>query len=478
MAQHDSRQAYDAVIVGAGPNGLAAAITLAQAGWSVLVREAAMSVGGGARSNELTLPGFVHDICSAVHPLGVLSPVFRELRLEQYGLEWVHPLAPLAHPLPDGRSAVLERSLEGTATGLGADAAAYRSLMGPIVGDIEALMGEIFGPLRPPRHPLALARFGLKALRSAEGLARDRLQTDQGRALLAGLAGHSMLALDRKGTAAVALVLAMTAHTAGWPVAKGGSQAIVDALAACLRGLGGVIETGQRVTSLRELPPARAVLFDTGPAQMARIAGAALPGWYRAQLGRYRYGPGAFKIDWALSGPVPWAAQACAGAGTVHVGGTLEEIARYEGAVARGEHAEQPFVLVSQQSVFDRTRAPEGQQALWGYCHVPRGSTVDMTERIEAQIERFAPGFRDLVLARATMDATVLEHYNANYVGGDINGGLQDLRQIFTRPVPRTDPYATPNRRLYLCSSSTPPGGGVHGFCGYHAARSVLRRLG
>jgi phytoene dehydrogenase-like protein len=468
---------YDAIVVGAGPNGLSCAITLAQSGWSVLVLEAAPTVGGGARSSEVTLPGFRHDICSAVHPLAVLSPAFQTMPLKRHGLEWVHPGAPLAHPLDDGTAVMLERSLDATAEQLGPDAGAYRSLMQPVVADAERLIAGILGPLRIPRHPLAMARFGLSALRSASGLAHGRFDSERTRALFAGIAGHALLPLERHGTAAIALVLGLSAHVAGWPVARGGSQTIVDALASYLVELGGEIQTDRRVTSLDGLPSSRAVLFDTGPRQMLRIAGDELPRRYARQLRRYRYGPGVFKVDWALDGPVPWTAPECSRAGTIHVGGTFGEIASYERLIARGEHPDAPFVLVSQQSRFDPTRAPAGKQALWGYCHVPSGSTVDMTERIEAQIERYAPGFRDLILARSTMNAAEMEHYNANYIGGDINGGAQDLRQIFTRPVPRFDPYSTPNPRLYLCSSSTPPGGGVHGICGYFAAQSALRRL-
>lgn len=478
MVTQDTRTAYDAIVVGAGPNGLTAAIVLAQSGWSVLVLEAAPTVGGGTRSAELTLPGFTHDICSAIHPLALMSPAFQNMPLARHGLSWVHPEIPLAHPLDGGRAVLLERSLEETAIGLGPDREAYRTQMEPLVADAQRLVDGVLGPLRFPRHPRALARFGVSALRSSTGLARARFTTEEARALFAGMAAHSLLPLEWKGTAAIALVLGLSAHVVGWPVARGGSQAIAAALAAYLRELGGEIQTYRRVTDVKELPLARAVLFDTSPSDMLRITGDALPGWYRAQLRRFRHGPGVFKIDWALSGPVPWSARSCARAGTVHVGGTLEEIAASERAAERGEHADRPLVLLAQQSLFDVSRAPEGKQVLWGYCHVPSGSTVDMTERIEAQIERFAPGFRDLILARSTMNALEMEHYNTNYIGGDINGGLQDLRQIFTRPAPRFDPYSTPNRRLYLCSSSTPPGGGVHGLCGYFAALSVLRRLG
>jgi phytoene dehydrogenase-like protein len=471
-----SRNRYDAIVVGSGPNGLAAAVALAQQGWEVLVLEREATVGGGTRSTELTLPGFVSDVCAAVHPLGVLSPFFQTLPLREHGLEWVQPPAPLAHPLDDGTAVMLERSVDATAALLGPDRAAYRALFEPLVADTQRLVGSILGPLRLPRHPLALARFGLTAQRSATGLARSTFEGHRARALFAGLAAHSLQALEQRLTAAFGLVLGLSGHVAGWPVARGGSQAIANALAAHLRALGGEVVTGQAVDTLRHLPPSRAVLFDTSTRDLLHIAGDALPGWYRRQLGRYRYGHGIFKLDWALDGPIPWAAPAAVRAATVHVGGSLEEIAASERAMARGGHIDRPFVLVAQQSLFDPLRAPRGKHVAWGYCHVPAGSTVDMTARIEAQVERFAPGFRDRVLARHTMTAAQMEAYNPNYIGGDINGGLQDLRQTFTRPVPRFDPYATPNRRLYLCSSVTPPGGGVHGLCGYFAAQSVLRR--
>jgi len=475
---------YDAVVVGAGPNGLAAAITLARAGRSVVIYEAAETLGGGSRTKELTLPGYRHDVCSAIHPLGVASPFFRSLPLERYGLEWVYSPAALAHPLdgPNAGAAVLERSFDALDATLGKqDATAWRRLFEPLAGGWDGLAQGILGPLRPLfqlRHPLIsleMARFGLSALQPAQGLAERTFQGERARALFAGMGAHAMLPLEQPVTAAMALVLGTLGHTVGWPFPKGGSQAIVDALAAHLRALGGEIITGVEVKALRELPSSRATLFDVTPRQLLAIAGDALPEDYRARLGRYRYGPGVFKIDYALDGPIPWTAAECARAATVHVGGTLTEIASSERAVSRGVVAEQPFVLLAQQSLFDVTRAPAGKHTAWAYCHVPNGCDVDMTERIEAQIERFAPGLRDRILARHTLNPAQVERYNANYIGGDINGGLQDLGQLFTRPVVRLDPYSTPNKALYLCSSSTPPGGGVHGMCGYHAARSALR---
>ncbi|HLG63971.1 MAG TPA: NAD(P)/FAD-dependent oxidoreductase [Ktedonosporobacter sp.] len=468
---------YDAIVIGAGPNGLAAAITMAQAGRSVCVYEAKETIGGGARSIELTLPGFLHDVCSAIHPLGAGSPFFRTLPLAQYGLEWIHPPIPLAHPLDDGTAVVLDRSIDGTAASLGCDADAYKNLMTPLVARWDIITDAFLGPLRVRmlRHPLALAEFGLSAVRSARGLAESHFRGIHARALLAGLSAHSMLPLERPPSAAFGLLLGIAAHVIGWPLPRGGSQKIMEALASYLRVLGGEIVTGVEVKSIDELPSARAVLCDITPQQLLLIAGAHFPGTYNRHLRCYRYGPGAFKIDFALDGPIPWQAQACCQAGTVHLGGTLPEIAQAERQVWQGEHPEHPFVLLAQQSLFDATRAPAGKHTAWAYCHVPNGSTVDMTERIEAQIERFAPGFRDRILARHTLNAAELEAYNANYVGGDINGGVQDFWQLFARPTFRLVPYTTPARNIYLCSSSTPPGGGVHGLCGYFAAQAALR---
>jgi phytoene dehydrogenase-like protein len=466
----------DAVVVGSGPNGLAAAIALAQSGRSVLVVEAAPTIGGGCRSAELTLPGFVHDPCSAIHPLAMASPFFRKLPLNNYGLAWIQPPLPLAHPFDDGTAAILSRSLDETADALGVDARAYRRLMGSFLPEFDSLLEQILGPFRPPHHPVLLARFGLDALRSAAGLATSRFSGARARGLFSGLAAHSMLSLEQPVSAAIALVLGLAGHAVGWPIPSGGSQRIADALAAHLRALGGEIRTGVTVASLDQLPQSAAVLFDVTPRQFLAIAGDAVPGRYRRALGGFRFGPGVFKIDWALAGPVPWTAEVCHLAGTLHLGGTLEEIAAAECDVAAGRHPERPFVLIAQQSRFDPTRAPAGRHTLWGYCHVPNGSTLDMTDRIERQIERFAPGFRDLILARSVLSPAALEDYNPNYVGGDINGGVSDLRQLVTRPTIRRDPYSTPNRRLYLCSSSTPPGGGVHGMCGYFAAQSALRQ--
>ena len=470
------RSPDEAVVVGAGPNGLAAAIALAQAGTVVTVLEGAETVGGGCRSEELTLPGFVHDTCSTVHSLALASPFLSSLPLSQHGLDLVHPQAPLAHPLGDSSAVMLERSVQATAAGLGADAEAYARLFDPLVSDGEKLFAEILGPLRPPRHPLVLARFGRGAVRSAVGLARSRFEGDRARALLAGCCAHSMLSLRKPVSAAFGLVLAASAHRVGWPVAAGGSQRLADALAAHLHSLGGRIETGRPVESVDELPAGGPALLDVTPRQLLHLGGSRLPPGYRRRLARYRYGPGVFKLDWALDGPIPWAASEVARAGTVHVGGTLDEIAASEEEVCRGEHPERPFVLLVQASLFDSARAPAGKHSAWAYCHVPHGSTHDMTNPIEAQVERFAPGFSDLIVGRSTMDPAEVERRNPNYVGGDINGGVQDLRQLFARPLRRPVPYSTPDPGLFICSSSTPPGGGVHGMCGYWAARAALRR--
>ena len=468
----------DAVVVGAGPNGLAAAIVLARAGLSVRVVEGAETVGGGARSAELTLPGFVHDVCSAVYPMALASPLLQTLPLAGHGLKWVQPPTPFAHPLDGGTAATLERSVDATADRLGPDATAYRRLMGPLTRDADVLFGELLGPFRFPRHPFAALRFGLPALRSGRGLAEAYFRTEPAKALVAGLAAHAVLPMEARPGAAIALMLGVAGHAVGCPAAAGGAQTLADALASYLRSLGGEIETGRTVHSLAELPPTRAVLLDLTPRQILAVAGDRLPARYRRRLARYRYGPGIFKVDWALSAPIPWAAPECRTAGTVHVGGTLDEIARSERAAFDGRHADKPFVLLTQPSLFDPSRAPAGRHTAWGYCHVPHGSTADMTAAIEAQVERFAPGFRDVVLARHVMNTAAVERHNPNNVGGDITGGVADLWQLFTRPVARLNPYTTPDRGVFICSSSTPPGGGVHGLCGYFAARAALRRLG
>jgi phytoene dehydrogenase-like protein len=466
----------DVVIIGSGPNGLAAAVRIAQAGASVLVLEAEADFGGGTRTAELTLPGFHHDRCSAVHPMGILSPWFRQLPLDQHGLTWLRPPVSVAHPLDGAPAVILQRGLDATAGELGADARAYRRLVGPFLANPHGLLADALGPLGIPRHPLLLLRFGLRAIRSAIGMA-GRFDGVRARALLAGCAAHSILPLDRLLTGALGLMFLVTGHVEDWPVAAGGSHAITRALASLLAALGGRIETGVRVRSLADLPPARLYLFDTSPAQLDVVAAPVLPARYLRRLRRFVYGPGVFKLDWALAGPIPWTDPRCADASTVHVGGSLEEIAAGEAAIWNGDHPARPFVLVCQQSHFDPSRAPAGKHTGYAYCHVPAGSTVDVTAAIEAQIERFAPGFRDLVLARHVTSPADLERDNASYVGGAISGGATDITQMFTRPVARLDPYTTPNPRILLCSASTPPGGGVHGMCGYHAAGTAIRRL-
>ena len=466
---------YDAVVVGAGPNGLCAAIELARNGRSVLLREGADNVGGSCRSAELTLSGFIHDSCATVMALGRSSPLLKTLPLADHGLELVNPPAALAHPLDDGSAAVLERSLEATAATLGPDGDAWANLFGPLLRDWPVLAPDLLAPIGPPGHPIAMARFGMKAIRSARGLAGRRFKGPNARGLFAGLAAHSILPLEWTATAAFGLLLGIGAHADGWPVARGGSQKMADALAGYVRSLGGVIETGRPVKSLNELPSARSVLCDVTPRQLIQMAGDKLPAGYHQRLERFRYGPAAFKIDWALSAPVPWKSPACSRAGTVHVGGTLEEIAASERDCWEGRHSDKPYVLIVQPSLFDPSRAPPGKHTLWGYCHVPHGSTVDMTETIERQVERFAPGFRDVVLARSTMNSGALERHNPNLVGGDITGGANMLSQLLARPVAGLNPYRTPVKGLYLCSASTPPGGGIHGMCGYWAARAAIR---
>jgi phytoene dehydrogenase-like protein len=473
-----SDKRYDAIVVGSGPNGLAAAVELARHGHAVLVLEAADTVGGAARSAELTLPGFVHDVCSAVHPLAAGSPFFRELPLDKHGLEWVHPDAPLAHPLDDGTAVLLERSVDATAAGLGPDAAAYRKLFTPLTEAFADLARDLLGPFRIPRHPIAAMRFGWWAMRSGRGFAEEAFEGERARALIAGLAGHAILPLERPPGAAPTLMLGVAAHAVGWPFPRGGAQHLSDALAGYFRSLGGDIETGRRVASVDELPPTRAVLLDLTPRQVVAVAGHRLTGGYRHALERYRYGPGVFKVDWALREPIPWRAPECRRAGTLHLGGPLPEVAAAEGAVWQDVYPKRPFVLLSQPTLFDPSRAPARRHTAWGYCHVPHGSAVDMTERIEAQVERFAPGFRDVILARHTLGPADLERHNPNLVGGDIGGGVVDFGQLFTRPAARWNPYTTPADGIYVCSSSTPPGPGVHGMCGYFAAQTVRAALG
>jgi phytoene dehydrogenase-like protein len=471
----------DAIVVGAGPNGLTAAVTLAQAGLSVRVYEGAATIGGGARTAELTLPGFRHDPCSAVHPLGVGSPVLSTLGLERFGLSWVHPELPLAHPFPDGSAAVLARSVDETAGSLGnsGDGDVYQRLLGPFLGRWDDLAADVLrAPLDGwPRQPLLYGRFGLRAVLPAALLGRAFTGV-RGRGLLAGLAGHVTAPLISPVTGGIALLFALAAHAVGWPFPRGGTQAISDALAGLLRSLGGEIETGHQVRVLDALPPARAYLFDTDPAAAAAIAGPRLPSWYTDLfLRRYPHGPAVFKVDYALSGPVPWTAQAARLAGTVHLGPTMAEIGAALRSAQQGMEPRPPFLITAQPSLFDDQRAPAGSHVFWVYAQVPNGWRGDLLPGIERQIERFAPGFRDLVLARAVTTPTDIEAGNPNNVGGDIAGGRCDGLRLLLRPVPVPVPYATPDPAIYLCSSATPPGPGVHGMCGYHAARAALRRV-
>lgn len=463
-------------MVGSGPNGLAAAIVLQQAGLSVLLVEGKETIGGGMRSAELTLPGYVHDICSAIHPLATQSPFFKTLPLKKHGLEFVYPILAAAHPLDNGTAAVLAPSLEETTRLLGADGPAYQQLMAPLVANWHNLAPGLLGPLKIPRHPIAIVQFGLNAVRSAACVAK-RFRTTKAQGLWAGMAAHSMLPLTKATTAAVALVLMALGHVGNWPIPKGGAQQIANALASYFVSLGGKIETGFYVTQLQQLPSAHAVLFDVTPRQLLQIAGHRFSALYQKQLERYRYGMGVFKLDWALDGSIPFSAAECRQAGTVHLGNSLEEIAYGEQQIWKGKPAQKPYVLLAQQSLFDHSRTPEGKHTAWAYCHVPSGSGADMTEAIEKQVERFAPGFRERILARHSMNGQQMEAYNPNYIGGDINGGAMDIKQLFTRPALRLSPYKTSAKGLYICSSSTPPGGGVHGMCGYHAATKVLQEI-
>ena len=474
-----TRHQVDAVVIGGGPNGLAAAITLARAGRSVTLLEAAPTIGGGVRSAEVTLPGFVHDVCSAIYPFGRTSPFFAESELEARGLRWIEPPIPLGHPLDDGTAVLAHRDVERTAAGLGSDASAYRRLLGPHLAGWEQLLPDVLAPIRIPLRPsraVRLARFGLVALQPATGVAR-RFRGERARALLAGAAAHSLIGLGEPASAASAIVMLASAHADGWPFPAGGAGRIAEALAGELTAAGGTIEVDHRVDRLSDLPPHRVALFDVTPRQLLAIAGDRIAGRYRRALGSYRYGPGIFKVDLAIEGGIPWRAAELAEAGTVHLGGTFEEIARSEAAVAAGRVPERPFVLLAQQSLFDRSRAPDGRNTVWAYCHVPNASSADMTDAILGQIERFAPGFRERILATTVTGPAALEAYNANDVGGDIAGGRNDLGQLVIRPAWRLDPYSTPDPGIFICSASTPPGGGVHGMCGLHAARSAERRL-
>ena len=470
-----NQQSYDAVVVGSGPNGLAAAITLQQRGLQVLLLEAKDTIGGGMRTAELTLPGFQHDVCSAIHPMGAASPFLRSLPLQDFGLEYIHPEVLAAHPFDDGSAGALYRSLEVTAAGLGADGEAYRTLFEPLVKNWPRIDSHILGPmLKMPDHPVSLAAFGLKSLQSGKRIAA-RFHTREARGLWAGIVAHSMIPLEDLTSSAIGFVLTIAGHRGGWPIPKGGSQRIANALAGYFRSLGGTVQTGVEVRKLGDLPEAKAVLFDVSPKQLLTICGDKLSSLYRWQLKQHKYGMGVFKIDWALSEPVPFKSEAARQAGTVHLGGTFEEVANGERQVWRGKHPTKPFVLFAQPSIFDESRAPEGKHTGWTYCHVPNGSKKDMTEVITDQVERFAPGFRDTILATHTFNTAEMETYNPNYIGGDMNGGVVNITQLFNRPVLRFSPYRTSAKGIYICSASTPPGGGVHGMGGYYAAKQALK---
>ena len=476
LSTEPQKSEYDAVVVGSGPNGLAAAITLARESRSVLVIEACESIGGGTQSQGLTRPGFIHDVCSAVHPLGVMSQFFKEIPLSDFGLEWITPEASVVHALAPETPITLYPSLAKTADGLGRDGDAYQKLFGPFIRRGETLLDEILSPFSlMPRDPLLMARFGCRGIASATRLAARWFREDESKALFAGMAAHATLPLENRFTAAVGLMFGVIGHMHSWPVARGGSRSISDAMARYLQSLGGEIIVGNRIETLEQLPKSRAILLDVIPRIACDIVGEKFSPRVRKRLRRFRHGPGSFKVDWALDGPVPWRHPDFSKAATVHIGGTIEEVARAESAPWNDQCAESPFVLFSQQSLFDETRAPEGQHTGWGYCHVPHGTTEDVTERIEAQIERFAPGFRDLIIDRHVLDIKGMESHNANYVGGDISGGVMDIGQVLVRPLSVVSPYATPAKGIFLCSSSTPPGPGVHGLCGFFAAQAALR---
>lgn len=464
---------YDAIVIGSGPNGLAAAIKLAQAGLKVGLFERQATIGGGMRTAELTLPGFHHDVCSAVHPLGLASPYFQTLNLQEHGLRWIHPPYPFAHPYDNEEAAILDRSIEATADSLKENN--YEKIMNSLAKDWPLIANDILAPLRIPQHPLKMLEFGMMGIQSATGFVERNFVNNRAKSFFAGIAAHSNIPLDKLLTASFGLILGVVGHVSGWPISEGGSQNIAEALASVFRSLGGKIHTGVPVENVDDLPRARVILCDISPKELLKIAGDKLPEGYKRKLQNYRYGPGVFKVDWALNAPIPWKDPKCLMAGTIHLGCTFEEIVKSESEAYYGNYSEKPFIIFAQQSLFDPTRAPKGKHTAWGYCHVPNGSTVNMTDRIEDQIERFAPGFKDCILAKFERNAVELEQYNPNYVGGDINGGIQDIYQLYTRPVARINPYSTPAKGLYICSASTPPGGAVHGMCGYHAAEAVLK---
>jgi len=475
LAITDHSPDYDAIIVGSGPNGLAAGIRLVLEGLNVKIFEAADTIGGGMRTKELMRPGYRHDVCSAIHPMAASSPFLKQLPLEKHGLQWIHPIHPAAHPLDNEPAVILYRDLEEMIFHLKDDGANYKDIIKPLTSHWEDLTRDFLGPLKFPANPVQMASFGLKALQPAS-LFQTRFDMDRTKALFAGMVAHSMLPLDYWSTTAIGLVFFGTAHTGGWPLPKGGSQSLADAMARYFKSLGGKIETGCEIKNMSQIPKTKAILFDLTPLQVLRIVAGEFPLQYRRKLNKFRYGPGAFKLDYILKEPVPWRDHECRRAGTVHLGGTFDEIAEAESKTNQGNHPHNPFVLVAQQSLFDSTRTPDEKHTLWAYCHVPNGSVRDMTDAIESQIERFAPGFKDVIEEKAAMNTADFQEYNANYYGGDINGGRQNLDQLFSRPVSMINPYGTPAKGIYFCSSSTPPGGGVHGMCGFHAANKVLNK--
>ena len=470
-----SNNEFDAIIVGSGPNGLSAAILLAQQGLSVKVIEAKDTIGGGTRTQHLTEPGFLHDVCSAVHPTALSSPFFKTLPLEQFGLKWIHPTYPVAHPFEDGEAVIVSKSMEETIHNLGIDSESYKQLFTPFSENWDQLSRDLFAPIRIPNKPYQMLKFGFYGMRSAKALTDSIFNSAQVKAYFAGLAAHSIIPLEKLFTASFGLILGSSVHSVGWPIAKGGSISIADALSDYFKSLGGVIETGNRIVNLTDIPSAKSVLFDLTPHQIINIVGDSLPSTFKKRFQKFKYGPGAFKIDFALSEPVPWKNLKCRQAGTLHLGGSFGDIAYSERETWKGNHPDKPYVLVSQPSVFDDSRAPRGKHTLWAYCHVPNGSDRDYTEEIISQIERYAPGFKDTIISKHTISATEFETYNPNYIGGDINGGAQTVGQLLGRPIFKWDPYKLTNKGMYICSSSTPPGGGVHGMCGYHAAKSALK---
>lgn len=466
---------YDAVVIGSGPNGLAAAVTIAKAGYSVKIFEAKKTIGGGMRTSELLRPGFFYDICSAIHPMAAASPFLNKLPLKEHGLKWIYPPVSLAHPFDDGSAVLLKNSVEETSQTLGIDSENYKKLMNPLLKNWNKIFKDLLGPLSIPSHPIPFTKFGIKALQSAIGFSNRKFNGKYAKGLFAGLAAHSILPLNEIFTSAIGLVLGIVGHASGWPLPEGGSQKIADSLASYFLSLGGEIETDFEVKSLNDLPKSEIILFDITPRQILKICGDKFSSSYKYQLEKYKYGSAVFKVDWILENPIPFKAKECSLAGTVHIGGTIEEIRESEYLVSKGKHSEKPYIILAQQSLFDKTRSPEGKHVGWAYCHVPNNSNFDMTERIENQIERFAPGFKDSIIDKQTTSAPDFEKYNSNYVGGDINGGMQNWRQLFTRPVISLSPYSTSLKGTYICSSSTPPGGGVHGMCGYHAAKKSLK---